>query len=73
MEDYLFDYDNWNWLGRGLALLVGQAVLPAALKESLPVKKIRCVMAILGAIGVFKFAVEWCIYIREQKRIIEWK
>lgn len=73
MEDYFFDYDNWNWLEGGIVLLVVQAILPAVLKENLPVKKIRCIMALLGTAGILKFAVEWCIYLREQKRIIEGK
>ena len=73
MEDYLFNDDNWNWLAGGIALVAGQAVLPAVLKESLPVRKIRCVMALLGSTGILKFAVEWNRYLREQKRILEGK
>ena len=73
MEDYLFNDDNWNWLAGGIALVAGQAVLPAVLKESLPVKKIRCIMALLGSIGILKFAVEWYRYLRKQKRILEGK
>lgn len=30
-------------------------------------------MALLGTAGILKFAVEWRIYLREQKRIIEGK
>lgn len=73
MEDYFFDRDNWNWLEGGIVLLVVQAILPAVLKESLPVKKIRRIMAILGAIGVLKFEFERCRWLREQMNIIERK
>lgn len=73
MEDYLFDDDTWKWIGVGIALGAGQAVLPAVLKESLPVKKIRCIMSLFGLYSISKFAVEWCTYLREQKRIFEGK
>lgn len=73
MEDYLFAEEDWNWLAGGIALVAGQAVLPIILKESLPVKKIRCIMVLLGSIGILKFAVEWYRYLREQKRILEGK
>ena len=73
MEDYLFAEEDWNWLAGGIALVAGQAVLPAVLKESLPVRKIRCIMVLLGSIGRLKFAVEWHRYLREQKRILEGK
>ena len=73
MEDYLFAEEDWNWLAGGIALVAGQAVLPAVLKESLPVRKIRCIMALLGSLSILKFAVEWHRYIREQKHILEGK
>lgn len=73
MEDYLFAEEDWNWLAGGIALAAEQAVLPAVLKESLPVKKIRCIMVLLGSIGILKFAVEWYRYLRKQKRILEGK
>lgn len=73
MEDYFMGYDAWYCLAGGIVLMAVQAILPKVLKENLPVKKIRCIMALLGTAGILKFAVEWRIYLREQKRIIEGK